>query len=142
MLSLPVMQANGTTFDTPEELLQRLGLLALTQQSFSTFLAETLGGDVGSRRYAEEFIASVNRVNYNQGNDINAFVGEPCSQPEVNVALYECGCVYPLNAWAVLTIAAQLRLQRPAILWCIYELCRQKGLYKDRKIIGYCACFC
>ena len=69
------MQANGTAFDTPEQLLQRLGLLALTQQSFSTFLAESLGGDTGSQRYAEEFIAAVNRVNYNQGNGINALVG-------------------------------------------------------------------
>ena len=69
------MQANGTAFDTPEQLLQRLGLLSLTQQSFSTFLAESLGGDTGSLRYAEEFVAAINRVNYNQGNGINALVG-------------------------------------------------------------------
>ncbi len=68
-------QANGTAFDTPEALLERMGLLALTQQRFSTFLTETLGSDVGSQRYGAELVGAVNRVNYNQGNSLNALVG-------------------------------------------------------------------
>ena len=52
-----------------------MGVLALTQQRFSTFLADTLGSDLGSQRYAAELIAAINRVNYNQGNGLNALVG-------------------------------------------------------------------
>ncbi len=52
-----------------------MGLLALTQQRFSTFLTETLGSDVGSQRYGAELVGAVNRVNYNQGNSLNALVG-------------------------------------------------------------------
>ena len=52
-----------------------MGLLALTQQRFSTFLTETLGSDVGSQLYGAELVGAVNRVNYNQGNSLNALVG-------------------------------------------------------------------
>lgn len=36
----------------------------------------TMGHDEDMYRFAEEFIASVNRVNYNQDNGINALAGE------------------------------------------------------------------
>ena len=52
-----------------------MGVLSLTQQRFSTFLAETLGDDVGSQRYGAELVGAINRVNYNQGNGMNALVG-------------------------------------------------------------------
>lgn len=36
----------------------------------------TMGDDEDMYRFAEEFIASVNRVNYNQDNRINALAGK------------------------------------------------------------------
>lgn len=68
-------QANGTAFDSPHELLRRVGLLALTQQSFASCLKEELGSDSSSQLFGSEFAAGVNRVNYNQGSHINALAG-------------------------------------------------------------------
>ena len=69
------LQSDGVAFERPEGLLQRLGLLALTQQSFASCLKEQLGTDTGSLRFGAEFSAAVNRVNYNQGSRINALAG-------------------------------------------------------------------
>lgn len=36
---------------------------------------ETLGSSTASRRFATEFVAAVNKVNYNQDSGLNAFAG-------------------------------------------------------------------
>jgi prenylcysteine oxidase / farnesylcysteine lyase len=69
------LQSNGTSFDTPEELLRRVGLFELTQQSLGGYIEEVLGGARTSRRMARELVAAVNLVNYNQGNGLNAMAG-------------------------------------------------------------------
>ena len=44
--------------------------------SFFTWAQEVMGLDENSYRFASEFVAAVNRVNYNQDNGINALAGE------------------------------------------------------------------
>lgn len=83
------MQANGTCFDTPEELLKRTQLYNFTQQSTHQYLERVLGTDKHSRRFASEFIAAINRVNYNQGNTLNALAGMVSMLPAVDSRVFK-----------------------------------------------------
>lgn len=83
------LQANGTSFDTPEALLKRVKLFGLTQQSMSSHVKDILGTDEHSRRFASEFIAAVNRVNYNQDNTLNALAGMVSMLPAMDPRVFK-----------------------------------------------------
>jgi len=83
------LQANGTSFHSPEDLLKRVGLYDLTQKSTRLHLAEELGTDEPSWRFETEFVASVNRVNYNQENTINALAGMVSMLPAMDSRIFK-----------------------------------------------------
>ncbi|DBB04108.1 hypothetical protein WJX77_009419 [Trebouxia sp. C0004] len=88
-LRLYDLQSQGRSFDTPEAFLRELGLYDLTQQSMHTYLQKSLGSSTASRRFATEFVAAVNKVNYNQDSGLNAFAGMVSMLPTVNPDLFK-----------------------------------------------------
>ncbi|KAL0040815.1 hypothetical protein WJX79_006365 [Trebouxia sp. C0005] len=88
-LRLYDLQSHGRSFDTPEAFLKELGLYDLTQQSMHSYLKESLGSSTASRRFATEFVAAVNKVNYNQDSGLNAFAGMVSMLPTVNPDLFK-----------------------------------------------------
>lgn len=61
-------------FFSPQELWEAVGLFNLTQVSLRAYLeAEKVGQ--ADARIVQEFVGSVNRVNYNQDNGLNALAG-------------------------------------------------------------------
>ena len=66
---------NGDSFETPEKLWQALDLWNATFLSFEAHLTSKLPKTKGAQRFIRELAYAVNRVNYNQGNDINALTG-------------------------------------------------------------------
>uniref|UniRef100_A0A7S3K3V0 Prenylcysteine lyase domain-containing protein n=1 Tax=Aureoumbra lagunensis TaxID=44058 RepID=A0A7S3K3V0_9STRA len=71
-------------FFTPQELWQALGLWNYTLQSFDSFLRhEKLVQNRGAERLIDELTFAMNRVNYNQGNEINALTGSVSMCPAV-----------------------------------------------------------
>ena len=65
------VQEQGLAFERPEDLWKAVGLYELTQTSVATYLR----GEGLSQRIISELVAAVNRVNYNQGNTLNALAG-------------------------------------------------------------------
>lgn len=69
-------QAAGISFETPEELWNHLGLKELTQKSFQEEMSSKLSKKSSSGSLLiREMLFAVNKVNYNQSNDINALAG-------------------------------------------------------------------
>lgn len=66
-------QENGMIFDTPAALWSYIGLLHPAQQTFSDHMRRVLNAP--DSPLLHELLHSVNKVNYNQGNDINALAG-------------------------------------------------------------------
>ena len=65
------VQEQGRCFDHPADLLEAVGLFNLTQTTIEAYLS-----DQGlSQRILGELVAAVNRVNYNQDNQLNALAG-------------------------------------------------------------------
>lgn len=83
------LQDNGTSFSRPEDLLRQVGLYDLTQQTLHSHLQTIMGRDQDSRRFASEFVASVNRVNYGQGNRLNALAGMVSMLPAVDSRIFK-----------------------------------------------------
>eukprot|EP00775_Hariotina_reticulata_P008634 gene8634-8815_t len=85
------LQQQGHFFTTPENLLAALGLYNLTQTSAAEYMKASLTTGVlryGAARFIEELAAAVNRINYNQPNEVlNAMAGLvsylPAAEPEV-----------------------------------------------------------
>lgn len=69
------LQDNGEAYDHPEELLKAVELHTYTQESAKEIVQAQFGKYYGEKRFETEMQASINRVNYNQTNDINAFAG-------------------------------------------------------------------
>lgn len=65
-------QDNGEVFRHPADLWKSLNLLHLTETTFQQFSDTKLSKN---SLLASELLAAVNRVNYNQGNQINALAG-------------------------------------------------------------------
>ena len=42
-------------------------------------MQDDLGTSQVATRFGSEFVAAVNKVNYNQANTLNAFAGQPCT---------------------------------------------------------------
>ena len=42
-------------------------------------MQDDLGTSQAASRFGSEFVAAVNKVNYNQANTLNAFAGQPCT---------------------------------------------------------------
>ncbi|GMH43283.1 hypothetical protein BSKO_11205 [Bryopsis sp. KO-2023] len=68
-------QQKGEAYDSPKEMLESVEMYDYTQTSARKLLQEKFGGYRGEAAFEEELAAAVNRVNYNQGMDINAFAG-------------------------------------------------------------------
>ena len=66
-------QDKGMIFDTPAALWSYIGLLHPAQQTFSDHMRRVLNAP--DALLLHELMHSVNKVNYNQGNDINALAG-------------------------------------------------------------------
>jgi len=66
--------SNGLAFETPEALWEALGLFDLTQLSIRDYLAAQ-GVGAPDSELVTEFVGSIQRVNYNSNNDINALAG-------------------------------------------------------------------
>jgi len=66
--------SNGLAFETPEALWEALGLFDLTQLSIRDYLAAQ-GVGAPDSKLVTEFVGSIQRVNYNSNNDINALAG-------------------------------------------------------------------
>ncbi|KAK9823597.1 hypothetical protein WJX72_004119 [[Myrmecia] bisecta] len=81
-------QANGTAFETPEQLLRSTGLYRPTQQTMAALLQEVLGSSGPALRFGSELAAAVNRVNYNQGNALNALAGMVSMLPTVDSRVF------------------------------------------------------
>jgi prenylcysteine oxidase/farnesylcysteine lyase len=65
------VQEEGRCFENPKDLWEAVGLYNLTQTTIESYLtAQGL-----SRRILGELVAAVNRVNYNQNNQLNALAG-------------------------------------------------------------------
>ncbi|PNH12489.1 Farnesylcysteine lyase [Tetrabaena socialis] len=70
------LQAGGAAFESPELLLQALGLYNETQLQCADYMQEWLVRLWGGAAFAEEVAGAVNRCNYNQGNSqLNALAG-------------------------------------------------------------------
>eukprot|EP01026_Neomeris_dumetosa_P040630 TRINITY_DN335_c0_g1_i3.p1 TRINITY_DN335_c0_g1~~TRINITY_DN335_c0_g1_i3.p1 ORF type:complete len:492 (+),score=57.82 TRINITY_DN335_c0_g1_i3:62-1537(+) len=70
------LQANWTSFESPVEMLQAVGLYNLTQYTFRDVYYDFMGKSTyGSQAFLEEILGAVNRVNYNQNNSLNALAG-------------------------------------------------------------------
>ncbi|CAL5225135.1 g7913 [Coccomyxa viridis] len=82
------IQAEGRAFDTPEELLGAVDLYNLTQQTFRDVLLEEIGLGPAAERFAGEFVAGINRIQYNQGNGINALAGMVSLLPTIDSRLF------------------------------------------------------
>mmetsp|Transcript_1783 Transcript_1783/g.3361 ORF Transcript_1783/g.3361 Transcript_1783/m.3361 type:complete len:458 (+) Transcript_1783:267-1640(+) len=66
------LQEDGVCFDTAGDLWRHLGLHTYTQQSFKEAMASKLSP---SSKLLSELMFAVNKVNYNQSNDVNALAG-------------------------------------------------------------------
>lgn len=66
------LQEKGEVFRHSADLWKAVNLHGLTEISFQQFADTQLSKE---SRLASEFLAGVNRVNYNQGNEINALAG-------------------------------------------------------------------
>ena len=66
-------QDQGMVFDTPAALWSHIGLLQPAQQTFADYMKRVLKAP--DSLLLHELLHSVNKVNYNQGNDINALAG-------------------------------------------------------------------
>lgn len=66
--------SGGLAFETPEALWEALGLFDLTQLTIRDFLAAQ-GVGAPDSKLVTEFVGSIQRVNYNANNDINALAG-------------------------------------------------------------------
>ena len=55
-------------------------------------MQDELGDDANSQRFASEFVAAVNRINYNQGNQLNALAGVAVGLFAVQLFPYHCSC--------------------------------------------------
>jgi len=67
-------RSGGLAFETPEALWEALGLFDLTQISLRDYLAAQ-GVGAPNSKLITEFVGSIQRVNYNANNDINALAG-------------------------------------------------------------------
>ena len=72
-----------TTFNTPEALWGGLGLLEATRVTFDAHVRATLGEGRGATLLRTELMHAVNKVNYNQGNELNALTGSVSLMPTV-----------------------------------------------------------
>ncbi|CAM9181548.1 unnamed protein product [Discosporangium mesarthrocarpum] len=68
-----LIQAAGIAFSNPEELWGELGLLGLTKKTIADYMHEKVGRPGSPIEL--EIVHAVNRVNYNQGNNLNALAG-------------------------------------------------------------------
>lgn len=66
--------SSGLAFETPEALWEALGLFDLTQLSIRDYLAAQ-GVGAPDSKLVTEFVGSIQRVNYNANNNINALAG-------------------------------------------------------------------
>ncbi|CAM9895784.1 unnamed protein product [Scytosiphon promiscuus] len=67
------LQASGRVFETPEDLWSEVGLLDLTRVTIAEYFEDRVGR-AGSL-VEVELAHAANRVNYNQGNGLNALAG-------------------------------------------------------------------
>jgi protoporphyrinogen oxidase len=76
----------GIAFLSPYDLLRKLELFNLTQQSFGQFIMDTYGL---YSRFAAEFVAAASKVNYNQENfQLNALAGLVSLLPAADSRLF------------------------------------------------------
>lgn len=68
------LQESGRCFATPSELLEALQLNELVNCRFDDYMKRTLFRG-SSSKMLPELLFAVNKVNYNQGNEINALAG-------------------------------------------------------------------
>ncbi|BDA40407.1 Prenylcysteine oxidase [Coccomyxa sp. Obi] len=87
-LKLYALQAEGKAFGTPEELLQAVDLYNLTQRNFRDEIQDRIGTSAAADLFAKEFVAGINRIQYNQGNDINALAGMVSLLPTIDGRLF------------------------------------------------------
>eukprot|EP01025_Chloroclados_australasicus_P018855 TRINITY_DN20046_c0_g1_i1.p1 TRINITY_DN20046_c0_g1~~TRINITY_DN20046_c0_g1_i1.p1 ORF type:complete len:510 (+),score=55.11 TRINITY_DN20046_c0_g1_i1:52-1530(+) len=70
------MQANGTSFESPVDMLQAVELYNFTQHSFRDIYNEYMHNPkYKAKAFLEEILGAVNRINYNQNNTLNALAG-------------------------------------------------------------------
>ncbi|CAM9189606.1 unnamed protein product [Ascophyllum nodosum] len=81
------LQANGRVFDTPEALWGEVGLLDLTRISTEDYFQERVGQP--DPLVEDELAHAANRVNYNQGNELNALAGMVSLCPAVTGDLFK-----------------------------------------------------
>ncbi|KAK9917016.1 hypothetical protein WJX75_010018 [Coccomyxa subellipsoidea] len=82
------LQEEGRAFSTPEELLQAVHLYNLTQRTFRSELQDRIGTGAAANLFAKEFVAGINRIQYNQGNSINALAGMVSLLPTIDGRLF------------------------------------------------------
>eukprot|EP00903_Cladosiphon_okamuranus_P011915 g11191.t1 len=80
------LQAAGQVFETPEQLWSEVGLLDLSRMTIAEHFEERVGR-AGSRAEVE-LAHAANRVNYNQGNGLNALAGVVSLCPAVTGTLF------------------------------------------------------
>lgn len=74
------MQENGIAFETPQELWRSLNLHDYTSVSFNQLMSENLSKNA---LLTTELLSAINRVNYNQTNELNALAGLVSMMPLV-----------------------------------------------------------
>jgi len=67
------LQDAGSSYDSPQQLLQAVGLFTLTQQDLRHWMQKVAG--VYNEALMNELVVAVTRVNYGQGLDLNALAG-------------------------------------------------------------------
>ncbi|KAK9839631.1 hypothetical protein WJX81_001751 [Elliptochloris bilobata] len=87
-LRLYELEREGRAYETPEALLGAVGLHKATQRSLRAELKARVGVGKGAQRLAAELVAGINHVQYNQGNDINAFAGMVSLLPTIDGRLF------------------------------------------------------
>ncbi|CAM9897021.1 unnamed protein product, partial [Chrysoparadoxa australica] len=79
------LQREGMAFTTPEELWGAVGLQELTTMNITEHLSTRLGPGA---RVVNEIVYGVNRINYNQGLEMNALAGVVSLCPMVTGTLF------------------------------------------------------
>ncbi|CBJ27907.1 conserved unknown protein [Ectocarpus siliculosus] len=80
------LQADGRVFETPEDLWSEVGLLGLARMTIAEYFEQRVGR-AGSL-VEVELAHAANRVNYNQGNGLNALAGVVSLCPAVTGDLF------------------------------------------------------
>ncbi|KAK9809372.1 hypothetical protein WJX73_009603 [Symbiochloris irregularis] len=111
------LQREGFSADTPEQLLQEVGLFDLTQKTFKDAIEAIIGSGSAAARFLDELLSGINRVNYNQAA-LNAFAGMVSMFPFVDDRLYHVRGGNVRLSKALLTHAAA-RVHHPAAIQAI-----------------------